>query len=46
MGLFVGLLREDAATIALALAAIVSALIVVWVGVARVSGSSQGHGHG
>jgi hypothetical protein len=44
--LLVGLLREDAGTIALALAGVVSALIVVWVGVVRSSGSSQGHGHG
>ena len=43
--MFVGLLREDAGTIALALAGILSALIVVWIGVVRSSGRSQGQDH-
>jgi fucose permease len=41
--LLIGLVRDDAGTIALGLASVVAALIVVWAGVVRISGSSQGH---
>ena len=41
--LLIGLVSEDAGTRALGLAGVVAALIVVWAGVVRISGSSQGH---
>jgi hypothetical protein len=44
--LLLGVARDDAAPIAISLAAAVASLVLLWAGVARSSGPSQGQRHG